>query len=72
MFLDREVYISCRLNSEFSGFIGFIEGLLGGESGVVVVVILDRFRGKREVIVRCMNLGTESREFKVGTIIGIY
>ena len=33
---------------------------------------LDRPRLKREVTVRCMNLGTEPREQKAGTIIGIY
>ena len=33
---------------------------------------LDRSRLKQEVTVRCMNLGTEPRELKAGTIIGIY
>ena len=69
---DREVHISCRLNSEPSGPIGLIEGLLGGDHGVAVAATLDRPRVKREVTVRCMNLGTEPRELKAGTIIGIY
>ena len=33
---------------------------------------LDRPRAKREVTVRCMNLGTEPRELKAGIIIGVY
>ena len=69
---DREVHIKCRLNSEPSGPVGLIEGLLSGESEVVVAATLDRPRAKREVTVRCMNLGTEPRELKAGTIIGIY
>ena len=69
---DREVHISCRLNSEPSEPIGLIEGLLGGDNRVVVAATLDRPRMKREVTVRCKNLGTEPRELKAGTIIGIY
>ena len=43
---DREVHIKCRLNSEPSGLVGLIEGLLSGESGVVVAATLDRPRAK--------------------------
>ena len=68
---DREVHISCRLNSEPSELIGFIEGLLGVDDGVVVAATLDRPQLKREVTVQCMNLGTEPLELKAGTIIGI-
>ena len=69
---DREVHVRCRLNSEPSGPVGLIEGLLSGESGVAVAATLDRPRPKREVTVRCMNLGMEPRELKAGTVIGIY
>ena len=67
---DREVHVSCRLNSEPSGHVGLI-GLLCRESGVAVAATLNRPRTKREVTVRCMNLGTEPRELKAGTIIGV-
>ena len=69
---DREVHIKCRLNSEPSRPVGLIEGLLSGEREVVMAATLDRLRAKREVTVRCMNLGTEPRELKAGTIIGVY
>ena len=69
---DREVHISCRLNSEPSGLIGLIESLLGGDSRVVVAATLDRPWMKREVTVWCMNLDTVPWELKAGIIIGIY
>ena len=69
---DREVYIRCKLNSEPSGPIELIEGLFGRESRVAVAATLDRPQTKLEVTVRCMNSGTEPRELKAGTVIGIY
>ena len=63
---------SCRLNSQPRRPVGLIEGLLNVESGVAVAATLDRPRIKREVTVRCMNLGMEPRELKAGIIIGIY
>ena len=45
---DQEVHVNCRLNSEPSGPVGLIEGLLNGESGVAVAATLDRPRTKRE------------------------
>ena len=69
---DREVHVNCRLNSEPSEPVELIEGLLSEESGVAVAARLDRPRTRREVTVRCMNLGMEPRELKAGTVIGIY
>ena len=69
---DKEVHVNCRLNSEPSGPVGLIEGLLSGESGVAVAATLDRLRTRREVTVRCMNLRMEPRELKAGTVIKIY
>ena len=69
---DREVPVKCRLNSELSGPVKLIEGFLSGESCVAVAATLDRPRPKREVTVRCMNLGMEPWELKAGTVIGIY
>ena len=46
---DREVHVSCRLNSEPSGPVGLIEDLLSEESGVAVAATLDRPRIKRDV-----------------------
>ena len=69
---DKEVHVNCRLNSEPSGPVGLIEDLLSGESGVAVAAMLDRPRTRREVTVRCMNLGMEPRELKADTVIGIY
>ena len=63
---DREVHVKCRLNSEPSWPVGLIEGLLSGESGVAVAATLDQPQPKREVTVRCMNLGMEPRELKAG------
>ena len=60
------------MNSEPSETVGLIEGLLSGVSGVAVAATLDRPGAKREVTVRCMNLGMEPRELKAGTVIGIY
>ena len=70
--LDREVHISCRLNLELSRPVRLIESLLNGESGAAVAATLDRPRTRREVTVRCMNLGKEPRELKAGTVIRIY
>ena len=69
---DREVHVKCRLNSEPSGPVGLIEGLLSGESGVAVAAILDRPQPKREMTVRCMNQSMKPQELKAGTVIGIY
>ena len=69
---DREVYISCRLNSEPNRPEELIEALLSGESKVAVTATLDRLWTKREVTVHCMNQGTELREPKAGIGIGIY
>ena len=69
---DREVHVNRRLNSEPSGLVGVIEGLLNRESGVAVADTLDRPRTRREVTVHCMNLGMEPCELKAGTVIGIY
>ena len=69
---DREVYVSCRLNSEPSGSVGLNQGLLNRESRVAVAATLDRPRDMREVTVRCMNLGMKPCELKAGTVIGIY
>ena len=67
---DREVHISCQLNSEPSGPIGLIESLLSEDSGVVVAATLNRPWMKRATV-QCMNLDTEPRELKAETIIGI-
>ena len=56
---DQKIQVSCRLNSEPSGPVGLIEGLL---YGLAVAASLDRSRTKWEVTVRCMSLGTEPRE----------
>ena len=69
---DREVHVNCILNSKPSGPVELIEGLLSRESGVAVAATLDRPRTRREVTVRCMNLGIELRELKAATVIGIY
>ena len=69
---DREVHVSCRLNSEPSRPVGLIEGLLCEESEVATAATLDRLQTKWEVTVRCMNLCTEPWELKAGTIIGVY
>ena len=68
---DMEVHVCCIHNSEPSGPVEFTENILSGESGVGVAVILDRPRIKWEVTVHCMNLGTDPRELKAGTIIGV-
>ena len=39
---------------------------------MVVAATLDRPGTKREVTVRCMNLGMEPRELNAGTVIGMY
>ena len=70
--LDREVHVGCRLISEPSAPVELIEGSLSGESGGAVTATLYRPRTKREVTVRCIDLGMEPRELKTGTIIGIY
>ena len=68
----REVHVNCRLNSEPSGLVGLIEGLLSRESGVAVAATLDRPRTRREVTVCCMNLGMKPRELEAGMVIRIY
>lgn len=70
--LDREVNISCRLNSKPIRTVILIEGLLCGKIGVGVAATLDRPRTKRQVTVRCMNLATEQRKLNAGTIVGVY
>ena len=59
-------------NSKPSGPVGLIKGLLNGESGIAVAATLDRPLTKREVTVHCINLSTEPRELKTGTIGEIY
>ena len=63
---DGEEHVNCRLNSEPSGQVGLIEGLLSWESGVTVEST------RREVTVHCMNLGMGPRKLKAGMVIGIY
>ena len=68
---DIEVHVCCIHNSEPSGPVGLTENILSGESRVGVAVILDRPRIKWEVTARCMSLGTDPRELKATTIIGV-
>ena len=69
---DREVHVNCRLNSEPSGPVRLMDGLLSGEGGVAVAATLNRPRARRAVTVRCMNLDMKPLELKAGTVIGIY
>ena len=69
---DRELLVSCRLNSKPSEPVELIEALLSKESGVAVAATLDRPRIRREMTVRCINLGMEPRELMAGTVFRIY
>ena len=56
---DKEVDMSCQLNSEPGGSTMLIKSLISEDPNIVVVATLNTPRAKREVSVRCMNLGTK-------------